>query len=66
MDWFYLLLVMVVLAAIVGAAAALLGASIPAPENRSKPPECITDLEQARARAEALAKIAARAARKGL
>jgi len=48
MDWLLLLLAMVGLALIVGAGAALLGRSIPAPENRPMPPERMADLEEAR------------------
>jgi hypothetical protein len=61
MDWLLLLLAMVGLAVIVGAAAALLGASIPAPENR--PAERTADIEEARDAA--LRKLAQRAKAKG-
>jgi hypothetical protein len=63
MEWLLLWSFIVVLAVIVGAAAALLGRSIPAPENRPMPLERMADLEAARDAA--LAKIAARAARRG-
>ena len=61
MDWLLLLLAMVGLAAIVGGAAAWLGRSIPAPENRAMPRERMADLEEQREAA--LRKIAARARR---
>jgi hypothetical protein len=63
MDWLMLLLATVVLAVIVGGAAALLGASIPAPENHPMPPERIADIEEARDAA--LRKLAQRAKTKG-